>query len=112
MAERTTGAWPRILATTLAVLLITIGQAGLLAADPAAAAGPTPTSDRASTTGEVLAWGDNDYGQTSVPVEARSGVTAIAAKGSHSLALKDGKVLAWGLRQWADAVCRWRPSPG
>lgn len=47
--------------------------------------------------GQVVAWGNNDHGQTVVPVEARSGVTAIAAGGSHTLALKhDGRVLVWG----------------
>lgn len=43
-----------------------------------------------------MAWGSNAYGQTSVPV-GLSGVVAVAAGGSHSLALKvDGTVIAWG----------------
>jgi alpha-tubulin suppressor-like RCC1 family protein len=47
--------------------------------------------------GSVVAWGDNFYGQTTVPVAAQSGVTAIAAGGYHTMALKnDGSVLAWG----------------
>ena len=47
--------------------------------------------------GSVVAWGDNGYGQTTVPVAAQSGVTAIAAGGSHTVALKnDGSVVAWG----------------
>lgn len=29
--------------------------------------------------GAVLAWGNNDFGQIDVPLEAQSGVTAIAA---------------------------------
>jgi hypothetical protein len=46
--------------------------------------------------GAVVAWGLNDYGQTTVPVVARSGVTAIAAGGRHTVALKnDGSVVAW-----------------
>ncbi len=58
--------------------------------------------------GKVMAWGDNETGQlgdgsegqfSDVPVEVKglSEVTAIAAGGSHSLALlKDGKVMVWG----------------
>src|SRR5690606_28899055 len=65
--------------------------------------------------GKVFAWGDNRYGQlgnresgegvhSTVPVAVKdpsgvgkfSGVPAIAAGGSHSLAIKDGNVYAWG----------------
>lgn len=46
--------------------------------------------------GTVAAWGHNDFGQTSVPA-GLSGVTAIAAGGSHTVALlNDGTVVAWG----------------
>lgn len=34
--------------------------------------------------------------QKNIPAEAQSGVDAIAASYDHSLALKDGKVIAWG----------------
>ena len=45
----------------------------------------------------VGVWGDNGYGQTTVPVAAQSGVTAIAAGGLHIVALtNDGSVVAWG----------------
>ena len=65
--------------------LLTI-WAGPLAA-PAEAAAPT---------GVVAAWGGNSDGQTDVPA-GLSGVTAIAADGWHSLALKsNGTVVAWG----------------
>ncbi len=37
--------------------------------------------------GAVLAWGHNDKGQTTVPVAAQSGVTAIAAGLAHTVAL-------------------------
>ncbi len=48
--------------------------------------------------GTVLAWGDNEFGQTNVPVAAQSGVMAIAAGHYHTLALKtNGMVVAWGL---------------
>lgn len=47
--------------------------------------------------GAVIAWGDNRYGQLYVPISAWSDVTAIAAGGNYSLALKrDGTVVAWG----------------
>jgi len=46
--------------------------------------------------GQVVAWGDNTYGQTSVPPDLTNAV-AVAAGGSHSLALRDdGMVVAWG----------------
>ena len=53
-------------------------------------------ASEAVPTGTVVAWGRNDYGQTSVPV-GLSGVTAIAGGGLHTVALKnDGTVVAWG----------------
>jgi alpha-tubulin suppressor-like RCC1 family protein len=46
--------------------------------------------------GTVVAWGNNDYGQCTVPLEATN-VVAIAAGSFHNLALRaDGSVLAWG----------------
>src|SRR5882672_4054322 len=51
----------------------------------------------ASTDSIIVAWGNNDFGQTTVPPEAQTGVTAIAAGQSYTLCLKDnGSVLAWG----------------
>ena len=45
----------------------------------------------------MVAWGDDTYGQSSVPAGLR-GVVAIAAGQWHSLALRgDGTVVAWGL---------------
>jgi alpha-tubulin suppressor-like RCC1 family protein len=47
--------------------------------------------------GSVVAWGNNNRGQTAVPAEALSGVTAIAVGGDYTLALKnDGSVITWG----------------
>ncbi|MBI2440297.1 MAG: hypothetical protein HYV35_02885 [Lentisphaerae bacterium] len=46
--------------------------------------------------GQVLAWGYNSDGQTDVPAEALSQVSAIAAGEYHTLVLKDGEVIAWG----------------
>ena len=44
--------------------------------------------------GAVLTWGI--YDQATVPTACNSGVTAIAAGECHTIALKDGAVLAWG----------------
>src|SRR5262252_2220100 len=53
-------------------------------------------ANAAVTPGNVVAWGDNSYGQTNVPA-GLSGVTAIAASYYHGMALKsDGTVAAWG----------------
>jgi hypothetical protein len=46
--------------------------------------------------GAVLAWGDNNPGQCTIPTAAQSGVSAIAGGQYHTIALKDGAVLAWG----------------
>jgi alpha-tubulin suppressor-like RCC1 family protein len=47
--------------------------------------------------GTVVAWGNNYYGQTTVPA-GLSGVTAIAAGVNQTVALKsDGTVVAWGI---------------
>jgi Regulator of chromosome condensation (RCC1) repeat len=50
--------------------------------------------------GTVVGWGSNSSGQASPPA-GLTGVTAIAAGDSHSLALKsDGTVVAWGFNGW------------
>ena len=50
-----------------------------------------------SVRGEIVAWGYNNSGQTTVPAGAHSGVTAIAGGDVHTVALKsDGSVDAWG----------------
>jgi len=47
--------------------------------------------------GRVVAWGNNDSGQTSVPATALTGVVKIAAGPYSSIALKkDGTVITWG----------------
>src|SRR5205085_705566 len=58
---------------------------------------PGLSATQAATADAVVAWGDNGFGQTTVPLAARSGVTAIAAGSSYTVALKnDGSVVAWG----------------
>ena len=75
-----------------------LASLGLLAAGASpAAAEPVGVPPADFTGGEVVAWGDNSDNQSSVPVAATSGVVAVAAGGTHSLAIKtDGSVLAWG----------------
>ncbi len=63
--------------------------------------------------GVVLAWGNEgervggslgDFpgdGRCTIPAAAQSGVTAIAGGGNHTIALKNGAVLAWG-DNWAN----------
>ena len=48
------------------------------------------------TDGTVVAWGQNDFGQTTVPLDLTNAV-GIAAGSTHSLALRsDGSVALWG----------------
>jgi len=50
----------------------------------------------AQTTGTVVAWGYNEYGQCDVP-PALNGVGAVGGGSAHSVAMKeDGTVVAWG----------------
>jgi hypothetical protein len=50
----------------------------------------------ATAYGALAAWGDNTFGQSTVPA-GLTGVTAIAGGEAHSLAVKsDGTVVAWG----------------
>src|SRR5687767_3658859 len=61
---------------------------------------PGASTAQAQSPGAVAAWGYNEYSQTTVPVAAQSGVTAIAAGFDHTVALKnDGSVVAWGYNE-------------
>ncbi len=47
--------------------------------------------------GVVVAWGANNFGQTTVPLGAQSGVVEIDARHGYSVALKNnGSVIVWG----------------
>jgi alpha-tubulin suppressor-like RCC1 family protein len=51
------------------------------------------------TDGTIVAWGDNAYGQTTVPATATSGIAAVAASDRLSVVLKtDGTLARWGVR--------------
>ena len=56
------------------------------------------------TDGTEVAWGYNGSGQTTVPA-GLSGVSAIAAGESHTVALKtDGTVVAWGYNDYGQTT--------
>jgi hypothetical protein len=60
----------------------------------------------ADSNGQVVAWGDNWAGQTTVPA-GLTNVTGIAGGAYHSLALKsDGTVAAWGDNRYGAATVR------
>ncbi|MDO9495590.1 MAG: HYR domain-containing protein [Nocardioides sp.] len=60
--------------------------------------GTIPTTTYAAApAGTVVAWGQNDNGQVTVPPTLAGDVVAVAGGGVHSLALRtDGTVAAWG----------------
>ena len=52
-----------------------------------------------TTSGVVVAWGDNNFHQLTIPATIGNNVKAISAGGFHSLAISSrGSVVAWGLR--------------
>ena len=76
----------RLLCRLVTVMLVAAG---------AQVVGGPPANAEAG--GAVRAWGRNDYGQSTVPAAAKSGVVGIAAGDFHNLTVKsDGGVLAWG----------------
>ena len=79
----------RLLGLAPAALLL----CGLVAISAGPLAAPVTAT---APTGVVVAWGDNTYGESTVPA-GLSGVIAIDAGDYHSLALKsNGTVVAWG----------------
>jgi hypothetical protein len=67
---------------------------------------PAPSASADVNVGDaVIAWGSNDYGQSTVPPAAQSGVTQVAGGAHHSLALKyDGSVVAWGRNDYGQST--------
>jgi hypothetical protein len=58
--------------------------------------GPSSVQESFKPSKTIVGWGENGYGQTTIP-QGLTGVTAIAAATSHCLALKsDGTVVGWG----------------
>ena len=83
----------RIWNSRLGLLAVLLSKSVSFAAGPDIAIEQLP----GQPLGGVTVWGDNSFGQAHVPVAARSGVQAIAAGDSHTVALKnDGTVIAWG----------------
>jgi hypothetical protein len=78
----------------LAIVLVAI----LTGALTLVSTGPAPSMGAAADVVDtVIAWGSNDYGQSTVPAAAQSDVTQVAGGVRHSLALRsDGSVVAWG----------------
>ena len=83
--------FPHLLTGLAAFLLALVCPARLLATSPV-------------TPGVVVAWGDNTYGQSTVPT-GLSNVVQIAGGFHHSLALKtDGTVVAWGANSYGEST--------
>ena len=58
--------------------------------------GACQSGNQMTSSGSIVAWGDDSSGQIDVPT-GLTNVTAIAAGWSHSLALNgNGTVVAWG----------------
>lgn len=97
---------------TYSLPLTQINQAGsysVVVSNPAGSITSAPpavlTVNTLAAQGTVVAWGDNSFGQTTVPVAAQSGVTAIAAGGNHTVALKDdGMVMVWGSNEFGQTT--------
>ena len=77
----------RLVLVTIATGVLALVSTGLLPA----------TGASAEVGHTVIAWGSNDYGQSTIPAAAQSDVTQVAGGVYHSLALKsNGSVVAWG----------------
>ena len=83
---------------TASAVAMAAAQVGMLGASAAPEMRPASTA-----AGEVIQWGDHPY-VTDVPPEALSGVDDVSVGSGHSLALKDGKVIAWGYNDYGQAT--------
>ncbi len=84
----------RIWSSRLGLLAVLLSKSVSFAAGPEIAIEQVPGKELGSG---VIVWGDNRFGQTAVPAAAQTGVQAIVAGDSHTVALKnDGTVVAWG----------------
>ncbi len=89
---------------TLAVSLAQTNEDGNYTVIVSNSVGSVTSSNAALTVVRlmVVAWGDNEYGQTNVPV-ASTNAMAIACGGFHNLVLQtNGTVVAWGAGQTND----------
>ena len=88
---------------TLLTLLFGVAGLGLLVSStPQQAAMKSVVSNETTTVepGRVVGWSTNLSGETTVPVAAQTGITAISAGEAFSLALTQmGEVIGWG---WND----------
>jgi alpha-tubulin suppressor-like RCC1 family protein len=84
-------------------ILLCMPVAGMLAS-PALAAGDAQTAPVRDGWGSAVAWGDNTYGQTTVPPDLGT-VIQVAAGQFHTVALQsDGAVRAWGWNQYGQTT--------
>jgi len=61
-----------------------------------------------TTSGVVVAWGDNQYNQIDIPLSCKTNLTEISAGGFHNLALtRNGQVLSWGKNDDGQATVPW-----
>jgi hypothetical protein len=52
-----------------------------------------------------LAWGDNNFGQTTVPISATNVAYVVAAADSSAAIRRDGKVIVWGKNAASTPCC-------
>lgn len=79
---------------------VTVNQSGRYSVVIGNTIGSTVSTDASLSVVRVAAWGENAFGQSEVPADARD-IVAVAAGSGHSLALRrNGSVLAWGDTTW------------
>jgi len=61
-----------------------------------------------TTSGVVVAWGDNQFNQINIPPSCKTNISKISAGGFHNLALtRGGQVLAWGKNDDGQSSIPW-----